>query len=135
MLSLAARNPGSHDLLALWRIGRMQLLDVRSDETLRRVGGGEMRRLQGTEYSCAVTPSEVCRRIGRHRTMARVCNREGCGRRIVAKDGSPDYRKHFCGPACLKIDKRERLQAKRVRLGNQRCPIVGENRCSLFLRC
>ena len=57
--------------------------------------------------------------------MARVCNREGCGKRIVSKDGSPDYRKHFCGPACLKIDKRERLQAKRVRLGNQRCSHCG----------
>jgi hypothetical protein len=43
----------------------------------------------------------------------------------VAKDGSPDYRKHFCGPACLKIDKRERLQAKRIRLENQRCSHCG----------
>jgi len=57
--------------------------------------------------------------------MARICNREGCGKRIVAKDGSPDYRKHFCGSACLTIDKRERLQAKRVRLENQRCPHCG----------
>ena len=43
----------------------------------------------------------------------------------MAKDGSPDYRKHFCGPACLKIDKRERLQTKRVRLENQRCSHCG----------
>jgi hypothetical protein len=57
--------------------------------------------------------------------MPRICNREGCGRRIVAKDGSPDYRKHFCGPACLKIDKRERLQAKRLRLESQRCSHCG----------
>ena len=57
--------------------------------------------------------------------MPRICNREGCGKRIVARDGNPDYRKHFCGPACLKIDKRERLQAKRVRLENQRCPRCG----------
>jgi hypothetical protein len=57
--------------------------------------------------------------------MPRVCNREGCGRRIVAKDGSPDYRKHFCGSPCLKIDKRERLQAKRARLANGRCPHCG----------
>jgi hypothetical protein len=57
--------------------------------------------------------------------MPRVCNREGCGKRIVAKDGSPDYRKHFCGSACLKIDKRERLQAKRLRLENRRCSHCG----------
>src|SRR6185437_16110607 len=57
--------------------------------------------------------------------MPRICNREGCGRRIVARDGSTDYRKHFCGPACLKIDKRERLQAKRLRLENCRCSHCG----------
>lgn len=57
--------------------------------------------------------------------MPRICNREGCGKRIVAKDGSPDYRKHFCCPACLKIDKRERLQAKGARLEGRRCPHCG----------
>jgi DNA-directed RNA polymerase subunit RPC12/RpoP len=57
--------------------------------------------------------------------MPRICNREGCGRRIVAKDGSADYRKHFCGSASLKIDKRERLQAKRTRLESRRCPHCG----------
>jgi len=57
--------------------------------------------------------------------MARICNREGCGKRIVAKDGSPDYRKHFCGSACLKIDKRERLEAKRTRLTGKRCSVCG----------
>jgi hypothetical protein len=59
--------------------------------------------------------------------MPRVCNREGCGRRIVAKDGSPDYRKHFCGSACLKTDKRERVQAKRSRLEYRRCSHCGRN--------
>lgn len=57
--------------------------------------------------------------------MPRICNREGCGRRIVAGNGTPDYRKHFCGAACLKIDKRERLQAKRARLAAFRCPHCG----------
>lgn len=57
--------------------------------------------------------------------MPRVCNREGCGKRIVAKDGTPDYRKHFCGAVCLKIDKRERVQSKRARLDNRRCPHCG----------
>jgi hypothetical protein len=57
--------------------------------------------------------------------MPRICNREGCGKRIAARDGSPDYRKHFCGAACLKIDKRERLQAKRARLEGRRCSHCG----------
>lgn len=57
--------------------------------------------------------------------MPRICNREGCGKRILDKDGGPDYRKHFCGPACLRIDKRERLLAKRDRLKTQRCPQCG----------
>lgn len=57
--------------------------------------------------------------------MPRICNRENCGKRIVSTDGSPDYRKHFCGAACLKIDKRERLQAKRARLEGRRCPHCG----------
>jgi hypothetical protein len=57
--------------------------------------------------------------------VPRICNREGCGRRIVAEDGSPDYRKHFCGSACLKIDKRERLQARRLRVKNQQCSHCG----------
>jgi hypothetical protein len=57
--------------------------------------------------------------------MPRICNRDGCGKPILMKDGSPDYRKHFCGPACLKIDKRERLQARRLRLENQRCSHCG----------
>lgn len=57
--------------------------------------------------------------------LPRVCNREGCGKRIVAKDGSPDYRKHFCGAVCLRIDKRERLVAKRERIRGRRCPQCG----------
>lgn len=61
----------------------------------------------------------------RDRSVPRICNREGCGKRIVAKDGSPDYRKHFCGAVCFRIDKRERLQAKRAGLENRRCPHCG----------
>jgi hypothetical protein len=57
--------------------------------------------------------------------MPRICNREGCGRRIIAKDSSPDYRKHFCSPTCLRIDKRERLRAKRLGLENRRCSYCG----------
>jgi hypothetical protein len=66
--------------------------------------------------------------------MPRICNREGCRKRIVAKDGSPDYRKHFCGSACLKIDKRESVCKRKEcgwRIGD--APIVGENQCPLLL--
>jgi hypothetical protein len=57
--------------------------------------------------------------------MPRICNREACGKRILTKDGRPDYRKHFCGSLCLKIDKRERLEAKRTRLRGKRCSVCG----------
>jgi hypothetical protein len=57
--------------------------------------------------------------------MPRVCNQEGCGQRLVAKDGSSDYRRHFCGPECLRIDKRERMQSSRRRLKNGRCRRCG----------
>lgn len=60
--------------------------------------------------------------------MPRVCNREGCGKLIVAKDGSPDYRKHFCGSACLKIDKQKEPDSE---TGD--APIADENRTPLFL--
>lgn len=65
--------------------------------------------------------------------MSRVCNREGCGKRILGKDGSPDYRKHFCGSACLRIDKRERLLARRNRLKTGRCPHCGRKPISAAL--
>jgi len=57
--------------------------------------------------------------------MPRICNRDGCGQLIVANDGRPDYRKHFCCSACLKIDKRERLQTKRETLKYRRCSHCG----------
>jgi hypothetical protein len=43
--------------------------------------------------------------------MPRVCARESCGRRLVRKDGTPDYHRHFCGSECKNADKRERIQA------------------------
>jgi endogenous inhibitor of DNA gyrase (YacG/DUF329 family) len=45
--------------------------------------------------------------------MPRVCAREGCGKRLIRKEGSPDYHRHFCGPECKNADKRERMQEKR----------------------
>ena len=55
----------------------------------------------------------------------RVCNREGCGKKIVSKEGLPDYRRHFCSSDCLRLDKRERVRARRVRLKNGSCPYCG----------
>ena len=54
--------------------------------------------------------------------MPRVCNRQGCGRRIVGKDGRPRYDRHFCGADCLREDKRERLaeMRRKARMGTCR---------------
>jgi len=88
--------------------------------------GTALRDTSGTvDFGAMSQACRLCARSGGVSAMPRICNREGCGRRIVAEDGSPDYRKHFCGAACLKIDKRERVQAKRLRLENQRCSHCG----------
>jgi hypothetical protein len=57
--------------------------------------------------------------------MPRVCAREACGRRLVRKDGTPDYHRHFCGPDCKNADKRERIQAKRQQAKAGSCPLCG----------
>lgn len=57
--------------------------------------------------------------------MPRVCARENCGRRLVRKDGTPDYRRHFCGTKCKNEDKRERIQAKRNKAKEGGCPLCG----------
>lgn len=44
--------------------------------------------------------------------MPRVCAREGCGKRLVRKDGTPDYHRHFCSSECKNADKREGMQEK-----------------------
>jgi hypothetical protein len=40
-----ANTPGSHDVLALRRLGRMQVLDMRDAETVHSMGGWGMRCL------------------------------------------------------------------------------------------
>jgi len=60
--------------------------------------------------------------------MSRVCAREGCGERLVRKDGTPDYHRHFCGSECKNADKRERIQAKRGQAKAGRCPLCGASR-------
>lgn len=57
--------------------------------------------------------------------MPRVCNREGCGRRIVGKDDSPSYDRHLCSADCLRQDKRERVVEMRRRARIGRCKFCG----------
>jgi hypothetical protein len=58
--------------------------------------------------------------------MPRVCAREGCGKRLVRKNGLPDYHRHFCGPECKNADKRERMQSKREQAKAGSCPFGGK---------
>ncbi len=57
--------------------------------------------------------------------MPRICGREDCGKRLVGKNGSPDFRKHFCSAECSRADRREKMQAKRAKLKTGRCPTCG----------
>jgi hypothetical protein len=63
--------------------------------------------------------------------MPRVCAREGCGKRLVRKDGTPDYRRHFCARECKNADKRERMQEKRQQAKAGSCPLCGHKPQSL----
>lgn len=60
--------------------------------------------------------------------MPRICQREGCGKRLLDDEGNPEYNnnRRFCGDECLKLDKQERLEAQRAigrRLGQ--CQLCG----------
>lgn len=57
--------------------------------------------------------------------MPRVCAREGCGKRLIRKNGTPDYHRHFCSSECKNTDKRERIQAKRQQAKAGSCPLCG----------
>ena len=57
--------------------------------------------------------------------MPRVCAREGCGKRLIRYDGTPDYHRHFCGSECKNADKRERMKAKRQQAKVGSCPLCG----------
>jgi len=58
--------------------------------------------------------------------MPRVCNRSGCGIELRNPDGSPSYRKHFCGRECLNADNREKKQAMRARVPGKKCSKCGQ---------
>ena len=57
--------------------------------------------------------------------MPRVCNREGCGGRILEKNGSPSYDRHFCSSNCRREDKRERVAEMRRKARIGRCGLCG----------
>ncbi len=57
--------------------------------------------------------------------MPRVCNREGCGKRVVGKDGKPNYDHHFCSVECRAEDKREHIAEVRRKARIGRCRFCG----------
>lgn len=57
--------------------------------------------------------------------MPRVCNRQGCGKLLMSKDGRLDFRRHFCGRHCKNADARETKQALRERIRQNKCPTCG----------
>lgn len=57
--------------------------------------------------------------------MPRICNRQGCGKLLMSKDGRPDYRSHFCGRQCKNADSREAKQVLRERIRQNKCPLCG----------
>jgi len=57
--------------------------------------------------------------------MPIVCNREGCGKRVVGKDGRPRYDRNFCGADCRREDKRERVAEMRRKARIGRCGVCG----------
>jgi len=59
--------------------------------------------------------------------MPRVCNRERCGRRLLRRDGSNDFRSHFCSPGCKNADAKEKKQALRARFAGKKCPYCGRS--------
>ena len=121
-LAELAQNPEIHETLAARAyVSRHNLEKI--DEAFKLIGE-TLVSLTGRLHDVSV--EDVHREVAEIRFQRRgVSSREGCGRRILSKDGGPDYRKHFCGSTCLKIDKRERLQAKRLRLVNRRCSHCG----------
>jgi len=57
--------------------------------------------------------------------MPRVCNLEGCGKRLATKTGAPDFRKHFCSREHKNLDSKERMAARRKHLHGRKCRLCG----------
>lgn len=63
----------------------------------------------------------------RSKRLPRVCSRANCGKRLLKRDGTPDYHRHFCGDECSRADRREKMRAKRTALKTGRCPTCGHS--------
>ncbi len=57
--------------------------------------------------------------------MPRVCIRKGCRVDLLKRDGSPDFRRIFCGVECKKAERLEKLRAKRAVAAKGKCPTCG----------
>jgi hypothetical protein len=57
--------------------------------------------------------------------MPRVCIRKGCRVDLLKRDGSPDFRRIFCGVECKKAERLEKLRVKRAVAAKGKCPTCG----------
>jgi hypothetical protein len=57
--------------------------------------------------------------------MPRVCIRKGCAKDLLKRDGSPDFRRIFCGDECKKVERLEKLRVKRAAAAKGKCPPCG----------
>jgi len=57
--------------------------------------------------------------------MPRVCIRKGCRVDLLKTDGSPDFRRIFCGAECKKAERLEKLRVRRAAAAKGKCPTCG----------
>lgn len=53
----------------------------------------------------------------------RRCNR--CGNPLLKKNGTPDFRKHFCSKECAREDARDKIAARRKLAHGRKCRLCG----------
>ena len=57
--------------------------------------------------------------------MGRTCVRTGCGIALLKPNGTPDFRRIHCSENCRRLERLEKLRAKRAALKNGKCPYCG----------
>lgn len=55
----------------------------------------------------------------------RVCALLGCGKPLTKKNGTADFRKHWCSPEHKNIDRREAMEARRSSVHGRKCRLCG----------
>jgi hypothetical protein len=60
----------------------------------------------------------------------RICNQERCGRPLLNKNGTPNFRKHFCSIECVRMDRKEKMAQKRKYLPGKKCRLCGRKPAS-----